>query len=319
MSRDDEQGRNANDGFAALDDAAIDVCVTVRDWLRVGVEKFTKAQLSFGHGTANAVDEAAYLILHTLQLPIDELDPFLDRRLSRSERERVMDLFRRRIETRKPASYLTHEAWIKGHRFYVDERVIVPRSYIGELLVEGLPLMSTRYDRVTRVLDLCTGSGCLAILAALAFPEARVVGSDLSEDALHVACRNVKNFELEERIDLVRSDIFDQLGAQTFDLILTNPPYVSPASIAKFPLEYRAEPEIAHAGGGDDGLDIIHRIIRSAGAYLTDDGEIVVEVGFGKNRLESIYDKLAFFWIDTETSEGEVFSLPASELKRLDF
>ncbi len=317
MNTEDGRCEGPDQSLASLDAAVLDDLVTVRDWLRFGISKFNEAQLVFGHGTSNALDEAAYLILHALHLPIDQIEPWLDTKLSHSERAAIFDLFKQRITKRCPAPYLTKEAWIKGHRFYVDGRVIVPRSFIGELLVDGLPLLSQKHERIRRILDLCTGSGCLAILAALSFPETTVVGADLSEDALGVAKVNVKAYGLEDRIDLVQSDLFEKLRGEKFDLILSNPPYVSPTSLASFPPEYASEPTMAHAGGGEDGLDLVRRILKSAEPHLAADGEIVVEVGQGQASLESDYPSLPFFWIDTEESEGEVFSLSASALKEI--
>jgi ribosomal protein L3 glutamine methyltransferase len=287
--------------------------VTVRDWVRYAVSRFNEAELAYGHGTSTALDEAAFLILHTLHLPIDRLDPWLDARLLPAEKLALRDIVHERISSRKPASYLTGEAWIGGCSFYVDERVIVPRSYIGELLADGLPGVVHDPMKVGRVLDLCTGSGCLAILAALAFPEAGVDASDISEAALAVARRNVADYALEDRIALVESDLFDRLGARQYDLILANPPYVSEESIAAFPPEYAAEPAIAHAGGRD-GLDIVRRILRHAAEHLTPQGTLVAEVGTGRAILEHDYPHLPFLWLDTAKSRGELFALQRASM-----
>lgn len=295
---------------------AIGDLVTVRDWLRYGVTRFEQAHLVYGHGTARALDEMAYLLLSALELPIDQLEPWLDARLTRGERIGVLDLIERRIATRMPAPYLVNRAWIGGHRFYVDERVIVPRSFIGELLIrDGLGAVVADANDVTRALDLCTGSGCLAILAALQFSSAAVDAVDISEAALQVASRNVVDYALEERVSLVHSDLFAALGGQRYDLILSNPPYVTAAAVAAFPPEYRAEPEIAHLGGLD-GLDLVRRIIDGAAEMLTDDGALVVEIGQARAELEAAYPQLPFLWLDTEASEGEVFALRRSDLVR---
>jgi ribosomal protein L3 glutamine methyltransferase len=288
--------------------------LTVRDWLRYAVSRFTEAGLAYGHGTASALDEAAYLILHTLHLPIDQLEPWLDARLTLAERHAVGSIVAKRVATRKPAPYLTNEAWVQGHAFYVDERVIVPRSYIGELLGSGLSAVVADADGIERVLDLCTGSGCLAILAALAFPNATVDASDVSADALAVAERNVGTYELADRVSLVRSDLFAELAGRTYDLILSNPPYVSAEAVAAFPPEYAAEPKIAHAGG-EDGLDVVRRMLAEAGRHLTEHGALVVEIGTGRDMLEAEFPRLPFFWLDTAGSEGEVFALTAQDLK----
>lgn len=287
--------------------------ISLRDWLRFAVSRFNAAGLAYGHGTATALDEAAFLLLHTLHLPVDQLEPWLDARLSMVERRALRDIIDKRIATRKPAPYLTKEAFVQGHSFYVDERVIVPRSYIGELLGKGLAGVVDDADAVERVLDLCTGSACLAILAALAFPSARIDASDVSADALAVAKRNVLDYGLEDRIGLFQSDLFGALGDRRYDLILANPPYVGAAALAAFPPEFVAEPELAHAGGAD-GLDIVRRILGDAGKHLTEGGVLVVEVGTGRDALEREYPRLPFLWLETAESEGEVFALSATAL-----
>jgi ribosomal protein L3 glutamine methyltransferase len=292
---------------------AIAELVTIRDWLRWGVSRFNEARLVYGHGTADAHDEAAFLILHTLHLPIDRLEPFLDARLTVPEREAVSAILEARITTRKPAPYLTNEAFIQGHSFYVDERVIVPRSYIGELLGDGLAGVVEEPGRVARVLDLCTGSGCLAILAALAFPAARIDAVDISAPALEVARRNVADYGLEGRIALIEGDLWTPLAGRRYDLILANPPYVDAAAMAAFPPEHRHEPALAHAGGAD-GLDLVRAILASAGQHLEPGGNLVVEIGRGRARLEAERPELDCVWLDTEGSEGEVLWLPASGL-----
>ena len=288
--------------------------LTVRDWLRYAVSRFNAAGLVYGHGTATALDEAAYLVLHTLHLPMDQLDPWLDARLLPAERKALQQIVEKRVSTRKPAPYLTNEAWVGGHAFYVDERVIVPRSYIGELLAGGLAGAVPEPAEVRQVLDLCTGSGCLAILAALAFENARVDATEISHEALAVAERNVRAYGLTDRIALVEADLFEGLSHRRYELILANPPYVSEASIAAFPPEYAAEPVIAHAGGRD-GLDIVRHILAQAGDRLTPDGTLVVEVGTGRAVLERDYPTLPFLWLDTAESEGEVFALGAADLR----
>jgi ribosomal protein L3 glutamine methyltransferase len=287
--------------------------LTIRDWLRYAVSRFRAAHLVYGHGTTQAVDEAAFLILSALHLPHDQLEPWLDCRLMSEEANRVRELIEARITTRKPAPYLVHEAYIRGHRFYVDERVIVPRSYIGELLCGDISAFAPDPEAITTVLDLCTGSGCLAILAALALPDARVDAADISPDALEVAARNITDYGLDDRVRLVQSNLFSALGDRRYDLIISNPPYVSDPAIAAFPPEYRAEPLLAHAGG-PDGLDIVRRILMDAPQHLTRDGVLVVEIGTGLDILETEYPHLPFLWLDTENSDGEVFALTAEEL-----
>jgi len=295
---------------------AVEDLATVRDWLRYATSRFAEAGLAFGHGTETPLDEAAFLILTALHLPIDQLEPWLDARLTYAERQRLADLIEARISTRKPAPYLVNAAWIKGHRFYVDERVIVPRSYIGELLEDGLSAVVADPYGIESVFDLCTGSGCLAILAALAFPNATVDAVDISADALEVAKRNVSDYGLGERVTLYRSDLFAALGTKTYDLIISNPPYVTAAAVAAFPPEYKVEPQCAHLGG-EDGMDLVRRILQEAAVHLNPEGMCVVEIGTGRETLETEYPDLPFLWLDTEQSEGELFALPADALRAL--
>jgi ribosomal protein L3 glutamine methyltransferase len=294
-------------------DERIETFLTPRDWLRYAVGRFLCARLAFGHGATTALDEAAYLILEGLGLPIDTLDPFLDARLLVHERARLLDLIEARARTRKPAAYLLRRAYIKGVPFYVDERVIIPRSLIGELLATAFSedsALTSDPERIASVLDLCCGGGSLAILAARVFPNARIVAVDISPDALEVAERNLKEHGLQDRIVLKRGDLFAPVKGKRFDLILANPPYVDAETIAQFPPEYAAEPKIAHAGGVD-GLDIVRRILLEAHAHLTPDGALVCEVGGGRGRLESAFRHLPFVWLDTEDTSGEVFLLHA--------
>jgi ribosomal protein L3 glutamine methyltransferase len=287
--------------------------ITLRDWLRFAVSRFNEAGLFFGHGSDNAYDEAAYLILHTLHLPLDRLDPFLDASLTHGEAEEVQAVIERRVRERIPAAYLTHEAWLAGHRFYVDERVIVPRSFIAELLLEQLSPWLEDAEEVTRVLDLCTGSGCLAILAALAFPNADVDAVDLSADALQVAARNVSDHGLQDRVELVESDLFKALDGRTYDVIISNPPYVNAESVAALPPEYQAEPALA-LGSGADGLDATRQILAQAKAHLNPGGLLVVEIGHNREVLEAAYPALPFTWLDTAGGDQFVFMLRREDL-----
>ncbi len=280
--------------------------LSVRDWLRYAVSRFTEAGLFFGHGCDNAYDEAAWLILHTLHLPLDRLEPFLDARLTYSERLAVHHILQQRIAKRLPTAYLTHEAWLGEFRFYVDERVIVPRSYFAELLEEGFAPWIAAPEKVATALDLCTGSGCLAILMAHAFPEARIDAVDLSAGALAVAQRNVAAYGLEERIHLVESDLFGGLGKQRYDLILSNPPYVTAAAMAALPPEYRHEPTLALAAG-EDGLDIVRRILHEAKKRLMPHGLLAVEVGHNRDLVEQAFPALPLTWIDCAGGEGKIF------------
>ncbi|MGE5320815.1 MAG: 50S ribosomal protein L3 N(5)-glutamine methyltransferase [Hyphomicrobiaceae bacterium] len=290
--------------------------ITVRDWLRFAVSRFNEAKLFFGHGSDNAFDEAAYLILHTLHLPLDRLEPFLDASLTHGESEQVQAVIERRVRERLPAAYLTNEAWLGEHRFYVDARVIVPRSFIAELLHEQLVPWVENPDEVTRALDLCTGSGCLAILAALAFPHAEVDAVDLSKDALDVAAKNVEDYGLADRIDLIESDLFAALDGRTYDLILSNPPYVNAESVAALPPEYQAEPALA-LGSGEDGLDATRQILAKAKSHLNPGGLLVVEIGHNRDALEAAYPALPFTWLDTASGDQFVFMLRREDLATL--
>jgi ribosomal protein L3 glutamine methyltransferase len=286
---------------------------TVRDWLRWAVTRFGTARLAFGHGTTNAYDEAAYLLLHALHLPLDRLEPFLDARLTQAERNDVAALFERRIDERVPAAYLTREAFLGEFRFYVDERVIIPRSYVAELLPDGLLPWVGEARNVQSALDLCTGSGCLAILLAHAYPDADIDAVDLSSDALAVAQRNVSDYGLAGRINLIRSDLFENLAEKSYDVIISNPPYVTATAMEALPAEFRHEPPLALAGG-DDGLDAVRTILRDAPRYLAPHGTLVVEIGHNRAAAEAAFPRLPFTWLTTTSSEDCVFALKREEI-----
>ncbi|HTH74829.1 MAG TPA: 50S ribosomal protein L3 N(5)-glutamine methyltransferase [Trinickia sp.] len=287
--------------------------LTVRDLLRYAVSRFTEAQLAFGHGSASAYDEAAYLILHTLHLPLDVLEPFLDARLLGKEIDAVLDVIERRATERVPAAYITQEAWMHGMRFYVDERVIVPRSFIGELLEDGLQPYVADPDEVSAVLELCTGSGCLAILAAHAFPNADIDAVDISADALAVARTNVADYGLDDRIALFEGDLFAPLPERRYDVVIANPPYVNSDSMQALPPEYRHEPELALAGGAD-GMDVVRRIIGEARNWLTENGVLVVEIGNERANVEAAFGGLDLTWMSTSGGDDSVFLIQASDL-----
>ena len=286
---------------------------TLRDWLRFAVSRFMAAKLAFGHGTTNAYDEAAYLLLHALSLPIDRLDPFLDARLTTEERAKIATLIARRVDERIPAAYLTGEAWLGDFRFYVDKRVIIPRSFIAEILPDGLAPYIGSADAIHDALDLCTGSGCLAILLAYAFPSAEIDAADVSADALAVAQHNVADYGLADRINLIRSDLFANLGGKTYDLIVSNPPYVTTMAMEALPPEFRHEPELALAGG-DDGVDAVRAIVDAAPAHLNPRGVLVVEIGNGKAAIEAVFPRLPFVWLTTRSSTDAVFLLTRDDL-----
>jgi ribosomal protein L3 glutamine methyltransferase len=287
--------------------------VTLRDWLRHAVTRFGEAGLSFGHGTTNAYDEAAYLLLHALHLPLDRLEPFLDARLTYDERVQLDKLLARRIDQRIPAAYLTHEAWLGDFRFYVDERVLIPRSFIAELLPDGIAAWVGDPGRVASALDMCTGSGCLAILLAHAYPDADVDAVDVSPEALAVAQRNVADYGLAGRVNLIRSDLFANLPEKSYDLVISNPPYVTAVAMEDLPPEYRHEPVLA-LSGGDDGLDAVRTILKEAPRFLAPGGTLVVEVGHNRAAMEQAFPRLPFVWLEAASSSESVFLLKREDL-----
>lgn len=287
--------------------------LTIRDFLRYAISRFRSGGLAHGHGATSAVDEAAFIILESLKLPVDDINPWLEAKLLQSERDELTHLIDARVTTRKPAAYLLNRTYMHGVPFYVDERVIIPRSYIGELMVKGLfdeagLGFDLEPENVSSVLDLCTGSGCLAILAANTFHNASIDAADLSSDALEVAKINLKEHELEDRITLHHGNLFTPLKDQKFDLIITNPPYVATAEVDAFPAEYAHEPRMAHVGG-EDGFELVRAIIKQAPKHLNKGGGLLCEIGLGREILEAEFPKLNFFWLDTEEAEGEVFFL----------
>ena len=289
--------------------------LTIRDLLRFAITQFNTANLYFGHGSSTAYDEAAYLILKTLNLPLDQLEPFLDARLLEAERQHVLEIIARRVTNRIPAAYLTHEAWLGDYRFYVDERVIIPRSFIAELLQTQLSPWITDPDRVTSALDLCTGSACLAILMSHSFTNAQIDAVDISAPALEVARKNVQDYGLENKIHLIQSDLFAALTGKQYDLIISNPPYVNAESMVQLPQEYRHEPHNALASG-TDGLDATRQILQQTAQYLTDDGILVVEIGHNRVALEQAFPKLSFTWLETSAGDEFVFLLQREQLPK---
>ena len=266
--------------------------------MQEGSRWFRASHLEFGHGTLNARDEAVYLTLHALKLPLDAKAATLARRVNPPEAQRALDLFERRVHSRKPAAYLTREAWLGPFRFYVDERVIVPRSHLAKPLLDHLDPWIPDAGKVGTALDLCTGSGSLAILLAHGFPRARIDATDISLAALAVARRNVKDYRLARRIRLVKSDLFSALGGKQYDLIISNPPYVTAAAMRRLPREYRHEPRLALAGG-KDGLELVRTILLQATAFLRPGGTLVMEVGSGRPRVERAFPRVGFTWLET--------------------
>jgi ribosomal protein L3 glutamine methyltransferase len=287
---------------------------TLRDLLRYAVTRFNSAKLFFGHGSSNAFDEAAYLLLHTLQLPLDKLEPFLDARLLPEEVASALHVIEQRANEHLPAAYITHEAWLGNYRFYVDHRVIVPRSFIAELIPEQFAPWIEEPDQVTNILELCTGSGCLPIMLADAFPYAHVDAVDISADALEVAKRNVDDYELNERITLIESDLYDNVAPRKYDLMVTNPPYVNTDSMNRLPQEYRREPQIALAGGRD-GMDLVRKIVAGAAERLKPRGILMVEVGNERAYAEAAFPELELTWVSTSNGDDMVFLLTAEQLQ----
>ncbi|HZR75528.1 50S ribosomal protein L3 N(5)-glutamine methyltransferase [Bradyrhizobium sp.] len=293
--------------------------VTLLDFVRYAVSRFHEAKLTFAHGTTDPVAEAAFLVCETLHLHPDQFESFATARITAHEARAILDVVSRRVSSGKPAAYLVNKIYMRGLPFYVDERVIVPRSFIGELLDshfgsdEGEPSLIDDAGAVDNVLELCTGSGCLAVLAARAFPNAQIDAVDISKDALAVAARNVGDHGLQERVMLHRGDLYAPVADRRYDLIIANPPYVDAEGMAGLPRECRAEPKLAFDGGAD-GLDVVRRILDQASRHLSADGGLLCEIGRCRSALEAAYPQTPFLWLDTEDSEGEVFWLGAADM-----
>ena len=287
---------------------------TPRDLLRYAVSRFNAAKLFFGHGSAEAFDEAAYLVLHTLKLPLDRLDPFLDAKLLPEEVLQVLQVIERRTSERVPAAYITNQAWLGSYEFYVDERVLVPRSFIAELIPDRFSPWVSDSEAVENVLELCTGSGCLAIMMADAFPNAVVDAVDISKDALAVAERNIRDYKLEGRVNPIESDLYENVPFKKYDLIVTNPPYVNATSMTKLPPEYLREPQIA-LHGGEDGMDLVRKIVAGAAERLTPEGVLVVEIGNEVEFAEAAFGHLGLTWLTTSAGDEAVFLLTAEQLQ----
>ncbi len=286
---------------------------SIRDWLRYAVSRFEDSDVFFGHGTSNAYDEAIWLIFGFLHLPHDTIDNFLDADLTGKEKKDLLFLIEKRIKDKIPTAYLLNEAWLRDYKFYVDERVIVPRSLIAESLSENLYPWIDDPEKIFRALDLCTGSGCLGIMMAHSFQNAMIDLVDLSEKALQVAEININHYGLNDRTELIQSDLFNALKGKKYDLIISNPPYVNQTSVDSFPMEFLKEPSMA-LGSGEDGLDHTVRIIREAKSYLNDDGILIVEIGHNKEVLLDKFPKLQFQWLDVSLGNDFVFMLQKSQL-----
>ncbi len=286
---------------------------TIRDWLRFAVSRFEEAVLFYGHGTDNSFDEAAWLILAALHLPMDTLDTFLDAVITESERKHLLHLIARRVDERVPTAYLVREAWLGEFRFYVDERVIVPRSHIAELLRTSLVPWVENPEEVVSAADICTGSGCLAILLAHAFPNAAVDAVDISDEALSVAARNVADYGMQEQVTLVKSDMLSGLTGKLYDVIVCNPPYVNAPSMQELPPEYRHEPQLALASG-EDGLEHVRSLFAHAAAHLHPGGLLIVEIGHNRDALEHAYPDMSFNWLEVASGGDYVLLLKREQL-----
>ncbi len=288
-----------------------DTLKTPRDLLRYAVSRFSEAKLIHGHGTTSMIDEAAFIILESLHLPVNDINPWLDAALLESERNKILSHIENRVRTRKPAAYLLNKIYMQGVPFFVDERVIIPRSYIGEILhsgvqgADGAPLLPSP-EQINSILDLCTGSGCLAILASQYFPFAAIDAADISLHALEVAAINIRDHQLEDRIALRHGDLFAAVPHRKYDLIIANPPYVAREEVEAFPPEYRHEPQVAHLGG-EDGLDLVRSIVNQAPSHLNPGGSLLCEIGLGREIIDEEFPHANLIWLDTEESEGEVF------------
>ena len=292
---------------------ALNQLTTLRDYVRYAISCFNEADLFFGHGTSGPLDEAAALVLHALHLPYDLPGGYFQSTLTQAERENVLALIDRRVRERKPLAYLTHEAPFAGQQFYVDERVLVPRSPIAELIeAEFSPWVEP--DRVERILDLCTGSGCIAIACALAFPDAMVDAVDISSDALEVADINRRRLKVEDRVRTIRSDLFQALDAERYDIIVSNPPYVSTAEWQNLPVEFHAEPKLGLESGAD-GLDCVRQILREASNHLTEEGILIVEVGSAAEALVATFPDVPFCWLEFERGGDGIFLLTAEQVR----
>ncbi len=290
--------------------------LSIRDWLRFTVSRFEEAEVFFGHGTDNSYDEAVWLVMSALHLPIDTIENFLDARITEQERKYLSTLIERRITDRTPTAYLLQEAWLQGFKFYVDERVIVPRSFIAELLHNDLSPWIEFPEMIESAADICTGSGCLGVLLANSFPNAAIDVIDISPDAIDVANINIANYGLQAQITAIESDMFTALKGKTYDLIISNPPYVDATSMAQLPTEYQCEPQLA-LGSGHNGLDHTHTILREAAKHLNDNGILIVEIGHNRDSLLKAYPAVQFVWLEVSSGDEFVFLLSKTQLLNL--
>lgn len=302
--------------LATNNEAVIKELSTIRDWIRYAVSQFESADIFYGHGTDNAYDEAVWLVMRALDLPLDTLDNFLEAKLVRAERKKLMGLLDQRINQQIPTAYLLKEAWLFDYQFYVDERVLIPRSFIAELLIEDLQPWVEYPDAIESAADICTGSGCLGVLLAHSFTNAQVDVIDISQDAIDVCNINIEKYDLQDQVHAVKSDMFSALAGKQYDLIISNPPYVDAPSMATLPKEYQAEPQLA-LGSGEAGLDHTHTLLKEAAEHLTDDGILIVEIGHNREALETAYPSVAFNWLEVASGNAFVFMLNKTQLRAI--
>jgi len=286
---------------------------TIRDWLRFAVSQFENSDIFYGHGTDNSYDEAVWLIMSALHLPMETLNNFLDARLTQSERDKLAQFIEQRITKHTPTAYLLKEAWLQGFKFYVDERVLIPRSFIAELLANDLSPWVEFPEMIESAADICTGSGCLGVLLANSFPNAAIDVIDISQDAIDVCNINIAKYGLENQITAIKSDMFSALAGKKYDIIISNPPYVDAPSMAALPAEYQNEPQLA-LGSGTAGLDHTHTLLREAASYLNDDGLLIVEIGHNREALEAADPNTIFNWLETSSGNAFVFLLTKEQL-----
>jgi ribosomal protein L3 glutamine methyltransferase len=292
----------------------VEELATIRDWIRYAVSQFEASDIFYGHGTDNSYDEAVWLMMSGLHLPTETLENFLDATITKPERKHLAYLIDQRVTKRIPTAYLLREAWLHDFKFYVDERVIVPRSFIAELLLDdSLTPWIELPEMVQSAADICTGSGCLGVLLAHAFPNAMVDIVDISPDAIAVSHINIANYGLEEQVTAIQSDMFTALAGKTYDVIISNPPYVDAPSMAQLPSEYRNEPQLA-LGSGTAGLNHTHTLLREAANYLNDDGVLIVEIGHNRDALYEAYPNVPFVWLDTSGGDQFVFIISKQDL-----
>jgi len=286
---------------------------TIRDWLRFAVSQFENSDIFYGHGTDNSYDEAVWLIMSALHLPMETLNNFIDARLTKPERDKLAQFIEQRITKHTPTAYLLKEAWLQGFKFYVDERVLIPRSFIAELLANDLSPWVEFPEMIESAADICTGSGCLGVLLANSFPNAAIDVVDISQDAIDVCNINIAKYGLENQITAIKSDMFSALAGKKYDIIISNPPYVDAPSMAALPAEYQNEPQLA-LGSGTAGLDHTHTLLREAASYLNDDGLLIVEIGHNREALEAAYPNTIFNWLETSSGNASVFLLTKEQL-----